>query len=134
MLEGEIKADVELVRGDVLIVPPISQTVSVVGEVFVPISHRFNSDFKLDDYIASSGGVKQMGDDANIFVIRANGSVLRPSSSGFWYNTENEDSLQPGDTIVVPLEADPVDNLTLWSSVTQILYQTGVAIAAIGSL
>ena len=135
MLDGKIKADVELVRGDMLIVPPLSQTVSVVGEVFVPTSHRFNSDFNLEDYIASSGGVKQLGDDTNIFVIRANGAVLRPSSSsGFWYNTANENSLKPGDTIVVPLEANPVDNLTLWSSVTQILYQTGVAIAAIGSL
>jgi len=135
MLDGKIKADVELVRGDMLIVPPLSQTVSVVGEVFVPTSHRFNSDFNLEDYIASSGGVKQLGDDTNIFVIRANGAVLRPSSSsGFWYNTADENSLKPGDTIVVPLEANPVDNLTLWSSVTQILYQTGVAIAAIGSL
>lgn len=133
VLDGETGADVELVRGDVLIVPPRSQTVSVVGEVFVPTSHRFNPEFNLDDYIASSGGVKQLGDDSNIFVIQANGSVLRPSA-GFWYSSSSENSLKPGDTIVVPLDANPVDNLTLWSSVTQILYQTGVAIAAIGSL
>lgn len=133
VLDGETGADVELVRGDVLIVPPRSQTVSVVGEVFVPTSHRFNVDFSLDDYIASSGGVKQLGDDSNIFVIQANGSVLRPSS-GFWYSSSSENALKPGDTIVVPLDANPVDSLTLWSTATQILYQTGVAIAAIGSL
>lgn len=132
LLDGEIDSDVELIRGDVLVVPPRAQTVSVVGEVYLPTSHRFSSGLDIEDYLNSSGGVKQLGDQDNVFVIQANGSVIRPEK-GFWYSSDTS-VLKPGDTIVVPLDANPIDNLTLWSSVTQILYQSGVAIAAIGSL
>lgn len=132
LLAGNVDSDVELIRGDILVVPPRSQTVSVVGEVYLPTSHRYRTEFSIDDYLESSGGVKKLGDENNVFVIQANGSVIRPEN-GFWYSSDSS-SLKPGDTIVVPLDANPIDNLTLWSSVTQILYQSGVAIAAIGSL
>ena len=132
LLSGDDGADVELVRGDTLVIPPRSQTVSVVGEVYLPTSHRYQKELSIEDYLNSSGGVKQLGDDQNVYVIQANGSVIRPEK-GFWYASSGS-SLKPGDTIVVPLDANPIDNLTLWSSVTQILYQTGVAVAAIGSL
>ena len=132
LLQGDIESDVELIRGDVLVIPPRAQTVSVVGEVYLPTSHRFRPEMSINDYLDSSGGVKRLGDEANVFVIQANGSVIRPNK-GFWYSSDSS-SLKPGDTIVVPLDANPIDNLTLWSSVTQILYQSGVAIAAIGSL
>ncbi len=132
LLGGGVDADVELVRGDILIIPPRAQTVSVVGEVFLPTSHRYKPGLNIEDYLSSSGGVKGLGDAENVFVIQANGSVIRPEQ-GFWFDSEGS-ALKPGDTIVVPLDANPIDNLTLWSSVTQILYQSGVAIAAIGSL
>lgn len=132
LVEGQIDSDVELIRGDVLVIPPRSQTVSVVGEVYLPTSHRFRPELDIDDYLGSSGGVKKLGDEDNVFVIQANGSVIRPDK-GFWY-ASGSSALKPGDTIVVPLDANPIDNLTLWSSVTQILYQSGVAVAAIGSL
>lgn len=132
LLGGSGDADVELIRGDVLVVPPRAQTVSVVGEVFLPTSHRFKPGLDINDYLSSSGGIKRLGDEENVFVIQANGSVIRPEQ-GFWFDSESS-ALKPGDTIVVPLDANPIDNLTLWSSVTQILYQSGVALAAIGSL
>lgn len=132
LLGGSGDADVELIRGDVLVVPPRAQTVSVVGEVFLPTSHRFKPGLDINDYLSSSGGIKRLGDEENVFVIQANGSVIRPEQ-GFWFDSDGS-ALKPGDTIVVPLDANPIDNLTLWSSVTQILYQSGVAIAAIGSL
>jgi polysaccharide export outer membrane protein len=42
--------------------------------------------------------------------------------------------LAPGDTIVVPRDVTNYDNISLWQGVTQIIYQTAVALAAIGSL
>jgi hypothetical protein len=38
------------------------------------------------------------------------------------------------DTIVVPFDSDNIDNVTLWSSATQIIYQLAVVLASIGSL
>lgn len=42
--------------------------------------------------------------------------------------------MRPGDTIVVPLDAEPMRLLTLWTAVTTIIYNLSVAVAAIGSL
>ena len=41
--------------------------------------------------------------------------------------------IRPGDTIVVPLDAQQLRPLTLWTSVTQILYNIAVAVAAVNS-
>ena len=40
---------------------------------------------------------------------------------------------RPGDTIVVPLDADYVSKLSLWTSITTIIYNIGVAAAAVAS-
>ena len=42
-------------------------------------------------------------------------------------------TLPTGDTIVEPLEIDRVGPLAFWVSVTQILYQAAIAVAAINS-
>jgi polysaccharide export outer membrane protein len=50
-----------------------------------------------------------------------------------WF-TSNANTMQPGDTVVVPLNAEYMDNLTLWTNVTTIMYNTAVAIAAISGI
>jgi polysaccharide export outer membrane protein len=42
--------------------------------------------------------------------------------------------IQPGDTIVVPLDTERLPPLPLWQAVTGILYNAAVALAAISSL
>ncbi len=42
--------------------------------------------------------------------------------------------VRPGDTIVVPLEADRIRPLTIWTNVTQILYQGAIAVAAVKTI
>uniref|UniRef100_UPI0030F390A7 hypothetical protein n=1 Tax=Paraglaciecola sp. TaxID=1920173 RepID=UPI0030F390A7 len=68
--------------------------------------------------------------------IRANGSVFVPDEGGdFWFSSNKVQlNIKAGDTIVVPLDSDNVDNMTLWANATQIVYQLAVAVAAIGSL
>lgn len=124
--------DISLERGDVLHVPSITQTVSVIGEVYLPTSHRYIDGVTVEQYVSMSGGVKSIGDKDNIYVVKANGAVIVPEDS-FWFSSDKS-QLQAGDTIVVPMDAAPVDNLTLWTQATQIMYQISVAIAAVGSL
>ena len=69
----------------------------------------------------------------SIYIIKASGLVNIPNNNS-WFSVNRSDLLEPGDTIVVPLNTDHVDNLTLWSTATQILYQMGIAVAAVGSL
>lgn len=129
LLTGAPGADIELIRGDVLAIPPMSQTVSVVGEVFLPTSHRYNAGLTVQEYLARSGGIKQLGDEDSVFVVQANGAVIKPTDD-FWFSGDAT-TLKPGDTIVVPLDASPIDDLTLWTSITQIMGQIGLAIAAV---
>ena len=86
-----------------------------------------------EDYIARSGGLKQRADEDRVYIIKASGLVNIPNNNS-WFAVNRSNILEPGDTIVVPLDTDHVDNLTLWSTATQILYQMGVAVAAVGSL
>lgn len=124
--------DVVLNDGDRLLVPRESQTVTIIGEVQFPTSHIYESGISRDDYISKSGGMTSRADRKRIYVVRASGSVIASNSSRFFRNRDKDD-MRPGDTIVVPLEADYVSKLTLWTSVTTIIYNIGVAAAAVAS-
>lgn len=127
------KKSLALENGDALYIPSKSVSVNVVGEVNFSSSHLYDSELTLNDYINRSGGLKQRADEEKIYIIKASGLVEIPETSS-WFAVENKVQLSPGDTIVVPLNTDHIDNLTLWSSATQILYQLGIAVAAISSL
>lgn len=123
--------DIVLKRGDLLAVPKQSQEVTVIGEVQNSTSHRYVTDLTRDDYIGLSGGTTNKADKGRIFVVRANGSVVATESAGWFRKTSSE--IHPGDTVVVPLDAERMRPLPLWTSVTQILYNLAIAAAAVNS-
>ena len=43
-------------------------------------------------------------------------------------------NIEPGDTIIVPLDVDSINSLALWTQVSQIVYQIALGAAAIKSL
>ncbi|ATI46483.1 SLBB domain-containing protein [Vibrio parahaemolyticus] len=129
ILEGERSADFMLEDGDFLFVPTFRNTVSIMGEVQVPITYLLDNKLNVDDYLNKAGGAKKQADEDRIFVVRADGSVYKPSS-GYWFGN-NKEELKAGDTIVVPIDTDYRDALSTWTAATQILYQTGVAINAL---
>jgi protein involved in polysaccharide export with SLBB domain len=124
-------ADVILKDGDVLRVPQMAQEVTVIGEVQSATSHLYNPGLGRDEYIRLSGGTTQKADDKRIYVVRANGSVETGSGSR-WFQTA--DSIQPGDTIVVPLDAERMRPLPLWTAVTTIVFNLAVAVAAVAGI
>jgi protein involved in polysaccharide export with SLBB domain len=119
--------------GDVLFVPAITQEVTVVGEVQSPSSHLFSPEFEIDDYLRLSGGATADADESRVYVIRANGEVAR-ERGGAWFDRAGSVVLRPGDSIVVPLDTERGQVLPLWTSVSTILYNIAVAVAAVGSL
>jgi polysaccharide export outer membrane protein len=124
-------ADVILKDGDILRVPQTAQEVTVIGEVQSATSHLYDPGFARDDYIRMSGGTTQKADDRRIYVVRANGSVETGSGSR-WFR--NAGSIQPGDTIVVPLDAERMRPLPLWTAVTTIIFNLAVAVAAVSGI
>ncbi|MCG7547233.1 SLBB domain-containing protein [Pseudoalteromonas sp. Of7M-16] len=127
------KDSVVLQDGDALYVPGKQDSISIIGEVNYASSHLFKSGVTIDQYLELSGGVKDRAKEDQIYVIKANGAVFIPNSSS-WFAVSNEHELGPGDTIVVPMDASHMDNLTLWSTATQIFYQLGVGVAAIARI
>jgi polysaccharide export outer membrane protein len=125
------KDQVEVFPNDTLFVPRKPATVQILGEVQVNSAHVFDSELSLAEYLALAGGTTEFADDDAVYVIRADGRVVRPGNNWFSYA---DSQIQPGDTIVVPLDINLRDNLGLWQQVTQIIYNSAVAVAAIRSL
>lgn len=125
--------DIQLRGGDVLAIPRSKQYVTVIGEVQNATTHVYKSGLKRNDYVELSGGTTQRADDKRIYVVRANGSVISQESP-FWFRRGAGQQLEPGDTVVVPIDAERMRPLPLWTAVTTIVYNLAVAVAAIGSL
>ena len=128
--DGERINDVDLRDGDRLLVPTKSNVVTVIGETQQNTSHLYQAGLTRDDYIQMSGGTTRRADKRLTYVVRASGSVIAGSRSR-WFGRGGGTEIRPGDTIVVPLDTDRIRPLTFWGSVTQILYQAAIAVAAV---
>jgi polysaccharide biosynthesis/export protein len=120
--------DITLRNGDKLTLPRITQEVSVLGEVQSPTSHLYRPNLSRDDYVSLSGGVTQRGDRARTYVVKADGSVVT-ARPGFLRGQTGQ--MDPGDTVVVPFDAEKMRPLPLWTAVTTIIYNLAVATAAV---
>ena len=125
--------DLLLENGDILMVPTIQNSINVIGQVQVATSHIYQTDLDAFDYIELSGGFKTQADEDKIYIIKANGRIEIPNNGDSWFASHSR-QLEPGDTVVVPLDSAYMDNITLWQTATQILYQISVAVAAVSRL
>ena len=135
---GEGSADYVVEDGDVLSIPRRSSTVTVVGEVMESATHVYQQGLLVNDYIGLSAGTSERADEEGIYIVRADGSNLRYSSRDRrrWWRFDVGTSLvlEPGDTIVIPVDSRHKESLTQWREVTQILYQGLVSVAAVARL
>ncbi len=131
IMNPELDRNFNVEAGDLLYIPPMRQVVAVMGEVQHATSHRFDTALSLKDYMRMSGNTTQRADDERTYVVRADGSVMLPENS-YWFG--GKQSLKPGDTVIVPLDTNYKDNLTLWSQITNIIYNSAVALSALNVL
>lgn len=122
--------DIALEDGDRFYVPSRPSMVSVFGAVFTESSFLYRPDKRISDYLAQAGGTTKRADTAQVFVVRADGSVVGSSRS--WLGTQLAgSSVMPGDTIVVPEDFERTTFTKDLKDWTQILYQFGLGVAAI---
>ncbi len=131
--QASVAADIQLKNGDRLFVPTVQSTVSIIGEVQLASSYQYESGVSLEDYIQRAGGMRQKADDERIYIVKANGSVVVPERRS-WFSSGVSDQIEPGDTIVVPMDTQYMNNIEMWTTATQIMYQVGVALAALSGL
>ena len=132
VVHDEVYQSIRLQDGDALSVPVIPQSVSVFGEVQFPTSHLHTEGLTVDDYLNRSGGPTRQADEGRVYVVKADGSVMLPEESR-WFGGRSQ-QLAPGDTIIVPIDVDRLNQLELWSNVSQIVYQMALGAAAVGNL
>lgn len=131
ILEDVPGSDVTLQNGDTLLLPRKPQEVSVIGEVQFPTSHLYRSGLGALDYIDNSGGLTPKSDEKYIYIISANGQV-KPIKKGL-FSSGNE-SVFPGDTVVVPYDVESMSTMSYWLNVSQILFQLSTTVAALNAV
>jgi polysaccharide export outer membrane protein len=117
--------DVVVRDGDKLIIPKKTQDVTILGEVQSPTSHVYTPGLSRDAYIEMSGGVTPHADRKRIYVVHANGDVMGSYRTG-WFRRSQDLNIEPGDTIVVPLDTEKVPTLPLVQAITTIIYNLAI--------
>lgn len=95
-------ADIEVRAGDVLRIPKRPGFVLVTGQVYNASAITFTPGKTAGWYLHHAGGVTQIANTKQIFVIRANGSVVGREPSLWFDHDVLATRLDPGDVVVVP--------------------------------
>ncbi len=99
---ADTPADIELRRDDVLTIPKQPGFVLVTGQVYNATALTFTPDKSAGWYLGHAGGTNAAANRKDIFIIRANGSVVGRHSDGPFSGDVLSTKLNPGDVVVVP--------------------------------
>ena len=120
--------DVEIRPGDTLLIPKRPNFVLVGGQVFNPTAITYAPGRKASWYLKQAGGPTGLANKKEVFVVRANGTVVGRTSSDWWSGSVLGTTLQPGDTVYVPEKISSSDRMKLFAESAQVL--SGLAVAA----
>ena len=95
-------ADMEVRQGDVLRVPKRPGFVLVSGQVYNASAITFTPGKSAGWYLSRAGGATSAANRKEVFIIRANGSVVGRRSEVWYGRSVLATELYPGDVIVVP--------------------------------
>ncbi|WHU03067.1 SLBB domain-containing protein [Sphingomonas sp. NIBR02145] len=117
-------------NNDRIVIPPRVETVGVFGAVYRPASFIVGNGkaIRVRDYVEQAGGVIRGADRGNIFVVRANGSVLTRKRGAM------SAQVLPGDTIFVPIRTENYSLLAKIRDISQVVAQFGIAALAIAAI
>ena len=128
--------DIELRRGDVLTIPKRPGFVLITGQVYNATALTFSPGKSADWYLSRAGGTNTSANRKEIFIIRANGSVVGRHSGTWFGGGILSTKLDPGDVVVVPQKI--IGSSILWKSLltagqiaASIAITAGVAAAAL---
>jgi len=126
--------EMPLEDGDTLYVPAIPATVQVIGAVLNQNAFLYRGG-RASNYLHMAGGPNRDADRGQIFILRADGSVIgqRAGQSIFASGFENE-RLHPGDSIIVPEKRIKPGALSSFMAWSQLFSQTALSAASVNSL
>jgi hypothetical protein len=107
-------ADIGLRAGDTLHVPKRPEFVAINGQVYNPVAISYVPGKTLGWYLRKAGGATRSGNKKDIYVLRADGSVV-PRGSDWMSNNFMDLHMRPGDTIYVPEKI--VGGSVIWQNI-----------------
>jgi polysaccharide biosynthesis/export protein len=123
--------DITVRAGDVLVVPKKPSFVLIQGQVYNPTAVAYRPGKSAKWYLSQAGGPTNLANKKAIFVVRANGTVIGGLHGSSWFmgGALNE-SLQPGDTVIVPEKA--LGGPPTWKALFQVVQVvSGITTSAI---
>lgn len=126
----DLPVDMMLENNDRIIVPPRVETVGVVGAVYRPASFLLSRGrpISIRDYVEKAGGMIRGADRGNVFVVRANGSVLTRKQGAL------RASAWAGDTIFVPIKTQSSSLFAKLRDIATLIGQFGLTAAALAAI
>lgn len=127
---NSMPADLVLQNNDGLYVPPVPVTVGVFGSVPSPASFAYAPGATIGDYLKLAGGVQKIGAKSQIFIVRANGTLVERHRGVFSGSILNEQAL-PGDLIYVPINGSRGSFLKVLRDATQLVLAGALSAATV---
>jgi len=139
------KFDLRLEDGDQLLIPKEPQSVNVLGEVYNPTSFLYEKGKKTNFYLSRAGGPTANAEKGEMYIIRADGSVVSKSQSGSSYGWDPDTNrwttssfssaeLYPGDSVLVPRKLVKIHWIKETKDITQILFQMAVVVGVLAAI
>ncbi len=100
------------------------------GAVYEAGSFVWRPGTRISDYLRLAGGPQKIADKGEVFVVRANGSVL---SNRQTYDFSGKPAL-PGDVIFVPVRTEEPPLLEKLLDVAALVYQFGIGALALKAI
>ena len=131
IIEKDRSKDLILRDGDIIYMPEITNTVTIMGDVLNPVTVPYNPKYDLDDYITLAGGYTSSAHKSKTYAILPTGASIKIGSS---FRVFQGNELLPGSTIIVPKQARPLSGLTFVEVITPILANLSITAASIAAI
>ena len=140
--------DIELIRnnksldtiledGDTVLIPQITQQVFVQGEVGNAGAIRYSPNKGVDYYVNKSGGLLQIADKDNIFIVQPNGETENLSKNArlsFFLEDSDKPLIYPGSIIFVPQKTNFASSLQVASIRAPIISSIALSLTSLSVL
>ena len=139
------KFDLRLEDGDQLLIPKEPENVNVLGEVYNPTAFLFEKGKRTNFYLGRAGGPTANAEKDEMYIVRADGSVLSKSQGGSSYSWDPETNrwvsgsfssaqIYPGDSVLVPRKLVKIHWIKEAKDITQILFQIAVVVGVMAAI
>jgi len=125
---SSLPGDFVLENNDRIFIPPRAKTVGVFGAVYRAGSFELGRGGTIRQFLESAGGIREIADKREVFVVRANGAVVARHQGAL------DMKALPGDLIFVPVKTQSASLLARIREISTIIFQLGVTAAAINSV